>query len=330
MNKSSDTDSLFFYGLGHCLVDFFVTEVEDEEFEKIYKKSPLHLENQDFSELFKSFSPRIKKAGGTTVNVLKTLSKLGGKCFFSGSTGTFASKRDDNALFFQREMARHGIESQLFSQEGRTGCFLSVYNKKGEKAIAVHVGAAKKIEVSQLNEIRFAHCDCFVMEGMQFLNDVLFEQIMDYSFRYNVPIAIDCGSTFGAKAVGKKLADVGQSLDIILFANENEAKVLKEIENNPEKYCKIYIETLGDKGSIAFFEGNKFDQRAYLQEDTRNNSILGFLEDTGAGDAFAGAFLYTLFSHSKNILLDLSFEVIERAMNFASKEAFFAMSDFGL
>ena len=333
MIKNNDKNC-YFYGLGHCMVDFFVPNVDDLIFSKLKANSPLHLDKEEFSDFFSNFDIKIKKTGGTTVNILKTISRLGGKCFFSGSTGMEREYRDENALFFQKEMARQGVECQLFSRPDSTGRFLSIYNKNGEKAIAVNVGAAKQIEATQINEIRFAHSSCFVMEGMQFLNQEVLERVVDLAFRYNVPLAIDCGTFFGAEAVAKRLWDISQSLDILLFANEGEVAALKQYVEKPQDCCLVYVEKFGAKGSKVYFDGEEFFQPAFEIENVKKfknhagNQI--YIEDTGAGDTFVGSFLHSIFSSIDNSILELTFETVKSSIEKAAKEATLVLDDFGV
>ena len=99
MIKTQDKNCNF-YGLGHCMVDFFVPNVEDSIFQKLKENSPLHLGREAFSEIFANLDVKIKKTGGTTVNILKTISRLGGKCFvFSKGNG---KKRCGMSTFFQK------------------------------------------------------------------------------------------------------------------------------------------------------------------------------------------------------------------------------------
>mgnify|MGYP003456982929 CR=1 FL=1 len=145
MIKTQDKNCNF-YGLGHCMVDFFVPNVEDSIFQKLKEKSPLHLDREAFSEIFANLDVKIKKTGGTTVNILKTISRLGGKCFFSGSTGMEKDCRDENALFFQKEMARNGVECQLFSKNDSTSVvILPELNHKPALPVPVVAGLIVRV-----------------------------------------------------------------------------------------------------------------------------------------------------------------------------------------
>jgi sugar/nucleoside kinase (ribokinase family) len=288
------------------------------------KKGPFHLESSDFQRIFDEISPKIRKTGGTAVNILKVAAKFGADCFFSGSVGANNEVFDDDATFFQTEMKKKNVECQLFSRNFPTGRFLTVYDENKEKTVFVSVEAAKKIEVSQVNEIRFAHSSCFVMEGMQFLNQEILEKVIDLAFAYNVPIAIDCGTIFGAEAVGKRLHDISHSLDVILFANEAEATVLKKYEERPEENCLLYVEKLGKNGAKAYFDKTEYFSEAKKIDDS------AFVDDTGAGDTFAGAFLYKIFEKTENKIYDATKEGIEEALSFAIEESGKALETFGV
>ena len=331
--------NIYFYGIGHSMVDYFEEKVSSEKLKKCEKtifenlenkialenkKGPFHLESSDFQRVFDEISPKIRKTGGTAVNILKVAAKFGADCFFSGSVGANNEVFDDDATFFQTEMKERNVECQLFSRNFPTGRFLTAYDENKEKTVFVSVEAAKKIEVSQVNEIRFAHSSCFVMEGMQFLNQEILEKVIDLAFAYNVPIAIDCGTIFGAEAVGKRLHDISHSLDVILFANEAEATVLKKYEERPEENCLLYVEKLGKNGAKAYFDKTKYFSEAKKLDDS------AFVDDTGAGDTFAGAFLYKIFEKTDNKIYDATKEGIEEALSFAIEESGKAIETFGV
>lgn len=331
--------NIYFYGIGHSMVDYFEEKVSSEKLEKCKKnifenlenkvslenkKGPFHLEDSEFQGIFDEISPKIRKTGGTAVNILKVAANFGADCFFSGSVGANNEDFDDDAIFFQSEMKERNVECQLFSRNLPTGRFLTAYDENKEKTVFVSVGAAKKIEVSQVNEIRFAHSSCFVMEGMQFLNQEILEKVVDLAFAYNVPIAVDCGTIFGAEAVGKRLHDISHSLDVILFANEAEAAVLKKYVEKPEANCLLYVEKLGKNGAKAYF-----DETEYFSEAKKIDSSV-LLDDTGAGDTFAGAFLYQIFEKTENKIYDFTKENIIEALSFAIEESGKALEIFGI
>ena len=316
-----------FYGIGHCIVDYFTPNTSDAVFSTLNQQSPLHLEEKEFSEIFSQIKPSIRKTGGTTANILKTIGKLGEKCIFTGAVGCDDGKIDEDGAFFQEEMSKIGVECQLFSKDVSTGRFLWISKDDGEKIIVVNVGAAKKLEASQINESRFSNSCCFIMEGMQFLNQHILERVVDLAFRYNVPLVVDCGTLFGAEAVGKVLLDVSHSVDIILFANEKEISVLEKYIEKPWECCFAFVEKLGAKGAKLYFGDEVFFQEPGFSPEIPNSSII---DDTGAGDAFAGGFLQSLFSDSEKSLLDLSFDDLKNAMKKGTNEAYRVLSDFGV
>ena len=58
MIKNNDKNC-YFYGLGHCMVDFFVPNVDDLIFSKLKANSPLHLDKEEFSDFFSNFDIKI-------------------------------------------------------------------------------------------------------------------------------------------------------------------------------------------------------------------------------------------------------------------------------
>lgn len=345
MNKESKTP--VFYGIGHAIVDYFFTNIGEEFPAPLTTNTPTHLEPEEMSliieKLTKISSNIIKSnkytdnhyssknnnsliqrhSGGTTTNILKTASLLGAKCFFSATTGIKENSeiKDDNALFFQEEIANYKIEAQLASGNCETGRFLIAYNETGENAIAASPAAAKQIQMLQVNEVRLGHADCVIIEGMQCMNQAVLQRILELCLRYKKPLVIDVASRFAAPIVAKYLPELSNMIDIIMFANEDEHSALAI---NPEEYCNIYILKKGKNGAELWCNEHNIHIKAPAP-------ITKVTDATGAGDTFAGAFLYSLFStKQKYTFFSLDENSLKESILFASNEAAKKLDSYGI
>ena len=297
MSNIKTNDKPVFYGIGHAIVDEFIIINEKYFPYPLTPKHPTHVEPKEMDVILQKLdsisTKKVKHSGGTTANILKTASALGASCSFSGTTGVETRKnneetpiRDKNAIFFQKEMAKHKIEAQLRSGSCETGVFLLVKNKDAS-AILASPAAAKQIKPEQINEIRLSHSACVIIEGMQCMNHEVLQRVIELCLRYNKPLVIDIASQFAANIVGKYIPELSEILDIILFANENEYNSLKEVK--PENYCYMTILKKGHKGSEIWYTPSESHYEISAIESSN------IIDTTGAGDTFAGAFLYKWF-----------------------------------
>lgn len=83
------------------------------------------------------------------------------------------------------------------------------------------------------------------------------------------------------------------NFDIGFFGlNHNQQYLIEKLSSIANKYNKLFVITLAEKGSIAFEGKNKYQQRAI--------PINKIVDTTGAGDAYISAFL-SEYLKSKNI-----------------------------
>ena len=284
-------DNPVFYGIGNAVIDIYA---EAETFQEPLKKDEfLHVENSILDSILNSgIIEKMRTPGGSAVNTLKTAAHFGAQCFFSGSTGTELKNselvHDENARFIYNELKAAGIEAQLYSRLHPTGRCLIVKDENDCTAFAASPSAAKFITEDQINEIRLSHSNCVILEGLAFTDMKILSKVTELCLYYNLPLAINAASVYGAEAIAPHLEDLSTILDIYLFANEEEAKILCEKSSvDPKEYCRMFVVTKGKNGAEAWYNDSHAatDALPAVEVDT-----------TGAGDAFAGAFLYRWFS----------------------------------
>jgi sugar/nucleoside kinase (ribokinase family) len=83
----------------------------------------------------------------------------------------------------------------------------------------------------------------------------------------------------------------------LIFCNENEAQAITNCDNSKDAFAELskivpnVAMTLGGKGSRILFESNTYDIHAVNVD---------VVDTTGAGDMYAGAFLYGLMNFKGN------------------------------
>ncbi len=92
-------------------------------------------------------------------------------------------------------------------------------------------------------------------------------------------------------------------LDVLFFGlKKSDTKLINELESLSSKFDKLIIVTLGEHGSVAFFENKKFEVPA--------QKVINVIDPTGAGDTFLATFVNS-YAKGKNIKLSLKKASIE-------------------
>lgn len=342
------------YGIGRAIVDYYVEGRIDTCFmERAFGQlpednrpsptgRPIHVEGAAFSFVLNQISTLdgykiLKETGGTCVNILKTIGTLipQATCFFTGTVGRDSSpvQIDEAGSFFQTEMEKFGIHHQLRVLPGSTGRCL-VLSKPGQGWLALASPAvATAIEPEQVRAfLQAAHNTkqtpptFILVEGMELEKQWLCHQLSSSP----LPLVLACGTPFGAKmtahflqkhfpppALSKKSQPQGKATIPLVLANDVEARILEQgnidFAEWSRSYNILFVITHGCGGSSCYFQGRRLFTPATKVAPEQ------IVDNTGAGDTFAGAFLSQLqdFPFEKN----LTGKKILAAMEYASKAA---------
>lgn len=279
-------------GLGNALVDILIRLDNDyllEEFS--LPKGSMQLVNNEVAnrisekaKLFKSRRSGIN-SGGSAANTINGIAHLDVPTGYIGAIGN-----DNYGSYFSKDMEAYGTELFLNIRSTETGRATTLITPDSERTFATYLGAAIELEAAMLKPDFFKGYHYLHIEGYLAPNRPLFLRAMELAKQNGVKISIDMASYniveenlhFLKKAI-KKYVD-------IIFANEEEAKVLtgKEPEQaliDLASLCEIAVVKIGEKGSLVR-RGASTHRIGVL--DVKS------LDTTGAGDLYAAGFLYGL------------------------------------
>ncbi|HET7333610.1 MAG TPA: adenosine kinase [Rhizomicrobium sp.] len=237
-------------------------------------------------------------AGGSAANTMAGLASLGGK-------GLFVGKVRDDALgkAFVKNMNEIGVRyvTGTANSGPATACCLIAVTPDGQRSMNTFLGASRELSKADIDEAEIAKAEVLYVEGYLWDTPEAKEAI---------EIAMSA-----AKAAGKKVAFtlsdpfcVGRWRDEfrrlldgkidILFANEEEAKSLFEVDNFDDvlqpfhDWKGIAALTRSEKGCVIAHKGEVHVIDAA--------PVAKVVDTTGAGDQFAAGFLYGL-THGKSL-----------------------------
>ncbi len=285
------------YGIGGALVD---TEVKvSDKFlahAKIDKGVMTLVDESRQRELLDALISEdltlIKKCGGSVCNSVVAASSLGSKVFFSGKVAD-----DADGDLFVSDLNRAGVDFHSADQDpGTTGKCLVMVTKDAERTMNTFLGASDTLSSKEIDRDALKNSTWFYIEGYLVTDEARTKAVKDaveYAKEQGVKIAISLSDPFVVDVFGDALRDViGSGVDLV-FCNKGEALAFTGTDNlnsAAEKLkviTKSFAITDGANGAITF-DGELL---------CRSKGVLAKAIDTnGAGDTFAGAFLYAITS----------------------------------
>lgn len=275
-------------GLGNALTDMLLSVEEKELIELSLPKGSMSLVDYDTAlALQNRFATRHKTmvAGGSASNAINTIASLGGKAAFIGKIG-----HDNVGEFYVDDMCKHGVTPILFPSKLLSGCCTVLITPDGERTFATYLGAASDMRAEDISESMFYNYDIFHIEGYLVQNHNLIEKAVKYASKAGLKISIDLASYNTVSEHYDFLHDLVCDYVDIVFANEDESKAFTGLE--PEESvakiaedCEIAVVKVGKNGSFI----QSGTDCVHIDAITSN-----CVDSTGAGDLYAGGFLYGL------------------------------------
>jgi sugar/nucleoside kinase (ribokinase family) len=283
-------------GIGNALVDLLV-RIPDENLisELNVKKGSMELVGKEvIAEVINKTYHLEKKqvSGGSAANTIYGVASLGGSTGFIGTIG-----KDNFGAVFTENLKESGIEPYLFVGDGETGVVGSIITPDSERTMTTFLGAAGSISTSQINKTLLNQYQLIHIEGYLVFNRELIDFTAKMAKECGLKVSLDLASFNVVEANIDFLKDMIQNSVDIVFANEDEAKALtgKSPEDALEEIAtmaEIAVVKIGKNGSMIKSGGKK-----YVIPAIEANVI----DTTGAGDLYAGGFLYGL---SKGLSLE--------------------------
>ena len=241
-----------------------------------------------------------RTGGGSAGNTVVAVAQLGGRAFYSCRVAD-----DELGAFYRDDLAANGVASNLThtqSPVGQTGSCMVMVTPDAERSMSTFLGATADIDHTALHPQDIARSKVYYMEGYLAASPTGLDAALK-----GRAVAKEAGVALAATLSDMSMinfcrsgleAMLGDGLDY-LFCNEEEAQVWcnsKDLEANCAilaKRARVVCLTRGAKGCLVVEAGNSTAVPAatVVAKDTN-----------GAGDMFAGAFLYAVthgYNHSQ-------------------------------
>ncbi len=281
------------YGIGNALVDI-VTEVDHDFFQKndIEKGVMTLVDEKRQHHLMEVIDMKKSKmaCGGSAGNTMIAVSQFGGKSFYSCLVA-----KDPLGKFFLEDLKRNGVETNLTYErlsEGITGKCLVMTSPDAERTMNTFLGISsflspEHLDPQAIRDSKYVYLEGYLVTSLKGLEAM--KEAKRIAEKSNVKTTLTFSDPSMVKYFSSQMNEVvGASVDM-LFCNEEEAMIFTGTDNIDaarEKLkgsAKHFVITLGANGALVY-DGDTFI--------TIEPYAVKAIDTNGAGDMFAGAFLY--------------------------------------
>lgn len=287
--------SIDVYAVGNALVDYeFEVSVAELERLGISKGVMTLIEESRHDELVGELQGEKHKraCGGSAANSLIAISQLGGKAFLSCKVA-----QDEAGDFYTADLRQNNIQTNLANDgrdEGKTGKCLVMITPDADRTMNTFLGITADVGPAELEEKALADCQYLYIEGYLASSPSAREAVRlakKQVSKAGGKIAVSLSDPNMIKFFRDGIAEfVDGSIDM-LFCNEAEAIAFTGAKGAFQAVDALkdlsvgFAITRGAHGALVW-DGDKLYE---VPADPVN-----VVDTLGAGDMFAGAFLYGL------------------------------------
>lgn len=281
------------YGIGNALVDMeFEVTADFLKTASIEKGLMTLVDENRQAEIVNTLTGIAHKrsCGGSAANTMIAISQFGGKSFYSCKVAS-----DETGDFYFKDLMDNGVETNLSTsslESGITGKCIVLITPDADRTMNTFLGITANFSTKELIEEHIKNSNYLYIEGYLVASPTGKEAAVKarkIAENHNVKTALTFSDVNMVNFFEDGLKEMmGNGVDL-LFCNEAEAHAytksndLNEAVAALKKIAKTFAITLGPKGALVY-DGTR--------EIRVSAPTVKALDTNGAGDLFAGAFLY--------------------------------------
>ncbi|HCB15338.1 MAG TPA: adenosine kinase [Gammaproteobacteria bacterium] len=282
------------YGIGNALVDMeYEVEVSDLEALGIDKGVMTLVSEEHQLKIMEHLAERHhqRSSGGSAANSIIAVSQFGGTSFYSCKVAA-----DELGHFYMKDLLDGGVDTNHHTEKepGHTGRCVVLVTPDSDRTLCTFLGISGDLSTKELVEDALCNADYFYTEGYLVTSENARRASIEAKHiaeAAGVKTAISLSDPNMVKFFKTGLMDmIGAGVDL-LFANEDEAKGmagashLNSVIDYLKTISKEFVITRGPQGALIW------DGKGLIEIDPVKVEAV---DTVGAGDMFAGAFLYGL------------------------------------
>ena len=280
------------YGIGNALVDMeYEIEVADLETLGIDKGVMTLVDEQCQLRMMDHLAahPHQRSSGGSAANSMIAVRQFGGTSFYSCKVA-----EDDLGHFYMKDLLDGGVDTNHHTEKeaGHTGRCVVLVTPDSDRTLCTFLGISGELSTKELVEDALRDSAYFYMEGYLVTSETARQACIAakrVAEAAGVKTAISLSDPNMVRFFKAGLLEmIGSGVDL-LFANEDEAKGVVGTADldSAIDYLKTlsqeFVITRGSKGALVW------DGQTLIDIDPVKVKAV---DTVGAGDMFAGAFLY--------------------------------------
>lgn len=283
------------YGIGNALVDIdFEVDYDLLTQLKVEKGLMTLIDQERHHQLLHQLAEHkhIMACGGSAANTLIAVTQFGGKGYYSCKVASDAS-----GDFFYEDLTARGLDTNLNGrtrEQDHTGkCFVFV-TPDADRTMNTYLGATESLSLDAIDEAALKNSEFLYIEGYLVTSESCRAAAIharELANKHGIKTSITLSDPNITRFFGDGLRQmIGDRVDF-LFCNEEEALCFTDKPNLKlaidalKQYATHFAITRGSQGSVIVADGEltTIDAHPTHARDT-----------VGAGDMYAGAFLYAI------------------------------------
>lgn len=288
--------ALELYAIGNALVDQEFTVSDQFLQQQELQKGTMQLADEAAQHylsnaLYEQTQAKGQASGGSAANTTVAFAALGGQAFYACRVGN-----DPLGRFYLNDLADAKVATSTLSMsDGETGTCMVMITPDGERTMHTYLGITAELSKDQVDldilpKARFLYIEGYLATSPSAREAV--REARKVAHANDIKTALSLSDPAMVQYAREGLEDLLASGVDILFCNQQEALMYTQTTNLEEalaaliKLSPLVIITRGSDGAIIAKDHDEIIQVDAIQVDA--------VDSNGAGDAFAGAFLYGL------------------------------------
>ena len=257
-------------------------------------------EQQQLLAYFKlaNIAPSKQAGGGSAANAMYAFASLGGKPFYACRVGD-----DDQGAFYLRDLHEAGVATsdKSIHEDGVTGSCVVAVTEDGERTMQTYLGTSSDIAADNVDFDALTQADWLYLEGYLAMSESIqpaMTQLRQQAGIHNAKIAVSFADPAVVKFAKDGLLNILGNKVAVIFCNSEEAKLftdkkqVKAAARTLLEHCQTAVVTDGANGAVIAHQSN--DEAEIEIYEIATPVVANVVDTNGAGDNYAGAFLYGL------------------------------------
>ena len=281
-------------GIGNAMVDVLARAEDAFLAEAGVEKGIMQLIDMDRAvDLYSRVGPAKEVSGGSAANTIAGIAHLGGRTAYVGKV-----KDDQLGAIFAHDLRAQGAGYETAmaakSEEAETGRCIVIVTPDGERSMNTYLGVTEFLSPDDINDAQMADADWIYLEGYRFDgpdSHAAFAKAINACKGAGGQVSITLSDPFCIERHRNAFRDMIRDHVDLLFCNRSEMSSMYQTDDFDEALAQAASE-------VAIVACTDSEHGVHILADRQRWHVPAvpteIVDATGAGDLFAGAFLWGL------------------------------------